>query len=88
MVVRYLLAILSFLNCETVRLLVIQDVIDMQLHGIEGGIGMGGEVVVEPWLALWAVLCQGWLRPWLGGGAWDTAEVNSQECFVRIFLIK
>ena len=43
-----MLAILSFLNCETVRLLVIQDVIDMQLHGIEGGIGMGGEVVVEP----------------------------------------
>jgi hypothetical protein len=30
-VVRYLLAILSFLNCETVRLLVIQQVIDVQL---------------------------------------------------------
>lgn len=63
-----MLAILSFLNCETVRLLVIQDVIDMQLHGIEGGIGMGSEVVVEPWLALWPVLYQVWLRPLLGGG--------------------
>jgi len=29
---------------------------------------MGGEVVAEPWLALWAVLYQVWLRPWLGVG--------------------